>query len=199
MRAKHAARITPWQTGAVVCLLAALGLSGSGCRRLQARTTPEPPALDVPAPPPRPVEVAEGEVLPPGALVEEQLPNIPARPRPPAAQQSRPGGKPEPKAEAVVAEPAPELPRVPPATTLQTAPASQEAEFEKTIRDLLARAASNLGRVDYQRLNSDARSQYDQAKRFSTQAEEALGNKNLLFAHNLADKADTLAAQLAGR
>jgi hypothetical protein len=182
-------------------LIALVGVGASGCRRLQARTTPEPPALDVPAPPPRPVEAAEGEVLPPGTLVEEQQPTIPNRPRTAAAPpQARPeSAKPEQKPETLVAEPTPESPRVPPTTTLQTAPASKEAELEKTIRDLLSRAASNLNRVDYQRLSSDARSQYDQAKRFSTQAEEAMGNKNLLFAHNLADKADTLAAQLAGR
>ena len=43
------------------------------------------------------------------------------------------------------------------------------------------------------------RGEYDQARRFISQAEDALVKKNLVFAKNLADKASTLAAQLAGR
>jgi hypothetical protein len=53
--------------------------------------------------------------------------------------------------------------------------------------------------VDYNRLNADARTQYDQAKRFASQADEALKARNLVFASYLADKAAALAAQLAGR
>ena len=48
-------------------------------------------------------------------------------------------------------------------------------------------------------LNADAQTQYDTAKRFIRQAEDALRAKNLVFAKNLADKAAALAAQLAGR
>ena len=40
--------------------------------------------------------------------------------------------------------------------------------------------------------------QYDTAKRFIRQAEDAMRTKNLLFAKNLADKAAALAAQLGG-
>jgi hypothetical protein len=67
---------------------------------------------------------------------------------------------------------------------------------ERNVRDLLARAARDLGRVDYNRLSADGRAQYDQSKRFTAQAQEALREKNFVFAETLADKAATLAAEL---
>jgi hypothetical protein len=63
----------------------------------------------------------------------------------------------------------------------------------------LARAARAISQVEYARLSVDGRSQYDQSKRFSEQAEQALRERNLVFAATLADKAATLAAELLGR
>jgi hypothetical protein len=71
--------------------------------------------------------------------------------------------------------------------------------MERAIRALARRAQADLNRVDYESLGRDARANYDQAKRFITQAEEALKAKNLVFAETVADKAATLAGQLAGR
>jgi hypothetical protein len=71
--------------------------------------------------------------------------------------------------------------------------------MERAIRALSRRAQADLNRVDYESLGHDARANYDQAKRFITQAEEALRVKNLVFAETVADKAATLAGQLAGR
>jgi histone H3/H4 len=65
------------------------------------------------------------------------------------------------------------------------------------VRDVLARAARDLGRVNVSRLSADGRTQYEQSKRFSAQAEEALKESNLVFAATLADKAATLAAELS--
>jgi len=70
---------------------------------------------------------------------------------------------------------------------------------ERGVRDLLARAARNLGRVSYVRLSADGKDQYDQSKRFSEQAEEALRARNVVFAATLAEKAATLAAELLAR
>jgi hypothetical protein len=70
---------------------------------------------------------------------------------------------------------------------------------ERRVRILIAQAYNDLNRVNYQALNADARNQYDTAKRFATQAEDALRARNLVFASNLADKAAALAAQLPGR
>jgi uncharacterized protein (DUF885 family) len=71
--------------------------------------------------------------------------------------------------------------------------------MERGIRASLTRARADLGRIDYRALNADARTQYDTAKRFIRQADDAIRSKNLVFAKSLADKAAALAAQLGGR
>jgi outer membrane biosynthesis protein TonB len=187
----------------LLCGMAALSLFAAGCTRAQAKVVPELPPLDVPAPPPRHVEAAEVEPPPPPPPPEDPAPPPPTRPRPaPAVQQQRPEPKPEPPRVEVPAptelKPAEESRTTPPGT-LQTQPVGREAQLEKKINDMLSRAGTNLNRVDYGGLNADARTQYDQAKRFISQAQEALHAKNLVFAENLADKANTLAAQLSGR
>jgi len=107
----------------------------------------------------------------------------------------------------------PERPETPPPAATATAPAtppaaepprelrpnspSGDAAAERDARDKLARAARDLSRVDYGKLNADARSQYDQSKRFTEQAQQALKDRNFVFAATLADKAATLAAGLA--
>ena len=83
----------------------------------------------------------------------------------------------------------------PPTSTLQTTPATAEGVVERAIRASLARATADLNRIDYRVLNADARTQYDTAKRFISQADGAMRSKNLVFAKNLADKAAALAAQ----
>jgi hypothetical protein len=71
--------------------------------------------------------------------------------------------------------------------------------MEQRIRGMLANAARDLGRIDYRALGADAQAQYDIAKRFTEQADEAMKVKNLVFAEQLADKAAALAAQLLKR
>ena len=82
---------------------------------------------------------------------------------------------------------------------LQTAPTTAEGEAERSVRATIARATSDLSHVDYRALNADGRSQYDQAKRLMRQADDAMREKNLVFARSVADKAATIAAQLARR
>ena len=86
-----------------------------------------------------------------------------------------------------------------PVTTLQTTTPDREPALQEEIRAKLAAANRDLNRVDYKGLSNDAKLQYDQAKRFATQAEEAIKQKNLVFARTLADNAANIAAQLAGR
>jgi hypothetical protein len=86
-----------------------------------------------------------------------------------------------------------------PATTLQTTTVAQEGEVERAVRVTLARATADLNRVNYRALNSEARTQFDTARRFIQQADDAIKQKNLVLAKNLADKAAVIAAQQAGR
>ena len=184
--------------------LCALAFLMSGCAKARASSSPQMPPLNVPAPPPRaidPVEPVDVEAPPPPPVPQppepaRRPPPAPPRPRTPPRQAEAP--KVETPAEAP--KPAEEAakPAQPP-TTLQTAPAGSEADLERALRSTLARATSDLNRVDYRALNADARTQYDTAKRFVQQADEAMRAKNLVFARNLADKAAALAAQLASR
>ncbi|HMF98300.1 MAG TPA: hypothetical protein VKE96_28565 [Vicinamibacterales bacterium] len=185
------------------CLASACALSA--CTRAQAKVTPDQP-LDVPPPPPREVEVNDSEPPPPVSLIAEPARNTPQRTRP-ATTPREPQRTEPPKPDAAKPEaPPPEPPKpaedlrpAAPPTTLQTTPANAEGELERTIRASLTRANADLNRIDYRALNSEARTQYDTAKRFIAQAEAGLHEKNLQFAKSVADKAATIAAQLAGR
>jgi hypothetical protein len=171
----------------------------SGCARAAAKSA-ELPLLQTPEAPPRIVEANDPATPPMVALPDEPARSAPPRPRPqPPAQRATDTPRPEPPKPDVPAEAARPTEESRPPATLQTTPAQQEGEVERRIRTLMQRAMADLGRVNYQGLNTDGRTQYDTARRFVGQADEALKVKNLVFASNLADKAAQLAAELAGR
>jgi len=170
----------------------ALALGGSACASAQAKGEPGGPALDPPAPPPHtiiPVEIVTEPPAPPAPT--GPLPVI-VRPmsRPPAPKAEKPADKPVEKPE-LAAAPAPVAP------PLQTT--ANVTEVEKTVRARMAQAARDLDRTDYRALTAERQAQYDTAKRFLQQADEALKVRNLVFAEQLAEKAATLAAALAQR
>jgi hypothetical protein len=82
-----------------------------------------------------------------------------------------------------------------PAMTLKPGP-SVQAQTEASIRALLDRAGRDLQRVNYAALDADGRTQFDTARRFKEQAEDALKGANLPYAGKLADKAATMASML---
>lgn len=172
-----------------VVLLAA---SVSACAaKAQVRHEIEVPLLDPPPPPPRVVaEYPEPEPVPAAPTVETTAPAKPA-PRPPRAEQRQEPANATPEQPPVetVARPSP------PSLTLTPTPGS-EAQTLTAIRELLGRAARDLSRVNAGALNSDGRAQFDTARRFIQQAEEALKARNVVFAGRLADKAATMAAIL---
>jgi outer membrane biosynthesis protein TonB len=184
-------------------VIALLASSSIGCARAHARTVPQQPdaALEVPPPPDRNVEPAEVEAPPPPEppTPAPEAPRAqPPRPRPTPPREPRPTETPKPEPAPEPPKPAEEPPRTP-ASTLQTTPATAEGELERGVRATLTHASNELNRIDYRVLNADAKIQYDTAKRFVRQAEDAVKTKNLVFAKNLADKAATIADQLAGR
>src|SRR5262249_61298570 len=118
-------------SGAALLMLAG-GLWSTACTRTQAKTVPDPPALDMPAPPPRVVEVSDPGIPPPLPLPVEPERNPPPRSRPsPPAKAEAPKPDP-PKADQPVVDvkPAEEPSKAPPVTTLQTTPAQPEGEIE---------------------------------------------------------------------
>ena len=171
----------------LVLLIASLG----GCAaKAQARTEIEMPVLDPPPAPPRVVASypVEAETAPPVAAVVETA--APARP----VRTQRPD-RPEPSLS--TPEPVQETARgtSTPSLTLTPSPGT-EAQTAAAIRDLMARAARDLARVNQASLKADGRTQFETARRFLQQAEEALKLRNIVFAGKLADKAATMAAVL---
>jgi hypothetical protein len=185
-------------------LLALVSALASGCMRAAAKTTPVAPPLDMPAPPPREMEPNDAETPAPVPLVSEPARSTPQRPRPAPREQAPRVESPKPEPPKPPEQPPqiepvkpPEEPARPP-TTLQTTPATAESEVERGIRESLSRATAALNRIDYRVLNADAKIQYDTAKRWIRQADDALRIKNLVFAKEVAAKAAALAAQLGG-
>lgn len=172
----------------VVLLTASLSACAA---KAQVRSEIEVPLLDPPPPPPRVVaEYREPEPEPVAPPVEETVAPAKPAPRPP-----RPEQKPEPAA--TVPEPVENNVVRPPAPSLTLTPTpGSEAQTVTAIRELLGRAARDLSRVNAGVLNADGRAQYDTARRFLQQAEEALKARNIVFAGRLADKAATMAAIL---
>jgi hypothetical protein len=154
----------------------------------------------MPAPPPRivPIEsqpiVAAPTVDDVPSRAPEPIAPTPAPTPPPRADRSEPvpPARTEAPSEPGVVAPAPAPAPAPPA--LQTT--ANPTEAEQRTRVALENAKRDLGRIDLRRLNTDARSQYEIARRFVQQAEDALKARNPVFAEQLADKAATLAALL---
>jgi len=174
----------------VVPLVLLTAILGACAVKAQVRTEVELPLLEPPPPPPRLVaDYAEPEPLPVTPAVEAATPAKP--PARPARAEQRPEpivSPPEPVEAVARPSPAPSL-------TLTPTPGS-EAQTVTAIQDMMSRAARDLSRVNANALNADGRSQFETARRFLQQAEEALKTRNIVFAGRLADKAATMAAIL---
>jgi hypothetical protein len=190
-------------------LVLALGAAAAGCVKAQAKVEPIMPALAVPPPPPRVLPPLEGERIdaaaPPPAE-PQSAPRQPARSRPEGQRAQGSGSaRPEGRVDGGTAPPAVEgtAPQAD-AESAQAAPTLQlaspgDAATEQHTRRRLTQAAQDLQRVDYRQLNTDAKAQYDIAKRFIALAEQAISDRNLLYARTLADKAATIAGVLQRR
>ena len=175
----------------------------SGCAKTKAAANTEAPPLAVPAPPPRVLAPVEEPIAatPPPETVPAPPPRAPARTPP---RRTGATGQPAPEPEHTEPQPTPATPPTPaPAAEAPKeavpVPAPADPGQEKKVRDVLARAARDLNRVDYRKLSTDGRSQYEQSKRFTDQAEQALKDHNYVFATTLADKAAALATELRGQ
>ena len=177
--------------------VAALALAAGGCVTAQAKVDPSGPALLPPAPPIHAITPVEIEAEAPAPPTDANPTPVVVRPNPrasaprPDRRADRPGDK---------TDVAPAAPAAPPLVSAAPPPLQTTAnvtELEKTVRARMAQALRDLDRTNYRALSADRRTQYDTAKRFVQQAEDALRVSNLVFAGQLADKAATLAAALA--
>ena len=185
------------RTGRLLAVLALAAGTASACVKSKPVLAADGPPLAMPLPPSRvfapPQEPIPAEAPPPEVADIEPpkpAPRPPARTRTPAPAEA---SKPDPEPPPVAAAPAPEAPR-----ELRTTPSAADANAERQVRALLDKASRALGRFDYRKLSNEGRSQYDQAKRFAEQADQAIKERNFVFAATLAEKAATLASQLGG-
>lgn len=189
-----AARLGSW-----ALIVGALALGAAACATARAATVPDGPPLEVPAPPPREIApVEELAVTPPEPEPPEPAVVAVPRPaaRPPARQEPRNAEAPAPAPAAT--PPAPPAPAPEPREVRGVTAAAAPGE-EKKVREVMFRASRDLKGVDYGKLSVQGKDQYDQSKRFSEQAEQALKERNYVYAMTLADKAATIAAELAAR
>jgi len=169
----------------------------AGCAKARAATVPDGPPLAMPLPPPR-VFAPIDEPLAATPVVA----GTPATEAPQVTPRRPPRGRPTPatpEPEKVEAAPLPPQPVPEPPRELRAASAPADAEADRKVRALLALASRDLANVDYRKLSAAGREQYDQAKSFGEQADEALKQRNYVFASTLADKAAKLATELLGR
>jgi hypothetical protein len=194
--------VIPGNRPLVVVLLALAATAGAGCAKTGPASAPAPSVLSVPPAPPRVISVPPEPVTPVATTTAEP----PSEPRP--ARPSRPssrgdgsrGGQASTEPEPV---PAPDLPAERPADPSPTTPVlrtpqtADESEAVRRVRTVLERAKALLAQVKPADLTREARAQHDTAKRFVDQADQALLERNLVFASYLADKAETLARGLS--
>ena len=193
----------PMVPALLVVTLTALG--ASACASARAQTEPESTALAVPAPPAR--------VLPPleGGRIEAAVPTAaePAtegRPAPRHRSETRDNARgearPDPPREPAAESP-PSAPETPPETTpapaLQLASPGSSGHAEQAVKQQIVKAREDLGQVERRNLSVDAQAQFDTATRFIELANQAIRDKNLVFAQTLADKAAVIAALLRQR
>jgi len=182
----------PFELFAFCILHLALLVSLTGCSaKAKAQTLPDGPPLAVPTAPAHVVAIEQiAAEEPPPELPPAPEPVAPLAPRPAAAPPARRAETPPATQPAAASQQPPEAPAV------RAAPAAASAAEEKTVRALMKRAADDLERVDYKKLSKEGQSQYDQSKRFSDQANQAIKERNFPYAMTLAEKAATLAAEL---
>ena len=178
-------------------MLVAPLLASVGCAKLHANAQPNRVPLETPLPPPRVIVPIESELIAPAAVPPVEAPG--PRPARDAPRPATPPATTPPRVEKTDPPPVPSAnqPSDDPARALQTT--ANAGETEQRIRTLLSNAARDLGRIDYRALSVNAQAQYDIARRFREQAEDALKARNLVFAEQLADKAAALAGQLLKR
>jgi outer membrane biosynthesis protein TonB len=164
-------------------------LTGCGTKA-RAEVIPEGPPLAVPNPPAHEIAVEQ--------IAEAPEPEPPPAPEPaPPAPRPAVASTPRPRAEA----PAPPPPATPqpetPTVRVAPAPTTTSAADERKVRELMGKASTDLARVDYKKLSKEGQAQYDQSKRFSEDAQTAIKERRFEYALTLAEKAATLAAELA--
>jgi hypothetical protein len=180
---------------AICAALVTLTIAG-GCANTKAQAAlPDATPLTIPQAPSRVVVPAAPEPPPPAPETPPASSTTTAA-NPPANtgrsnRETRPvTPPPQPATPPATPPPAPTSP----ATPLETQ--ANQSELEKKTNDLLASAKAALEKINKAALSADGKAQFDSANSFITQAKAALAVKNVVYAWQLADKANTIATLL---
>jgi hypothetical protein len=187
-----------------VAMLSVLALvSASACATTKAAMPVERPALIVPPPPPRvitPMPLPEVQPAPEPAESPAATSKPASRPPRQQSQAAKDAAKTDPKPEPVPEVPvSPPVAPPPPTPQLRMPEGNDSAATARQARDTIERTRRVLNGIDPARLNSVLQKALTDAKAFTTQAEEALNAGNVVFAKELAEKAERLAKELQGR
>ena len=189
-------RIDSSRVGAIVravLVIVPLAVAGTACRTARAAEPIERPALEVPPPPPRVIVPLPGPNVPPRLEPVEELPVTTEKSQnKPRANREKPDpNKPDPKVE--VEANTPPAPATPPVRVENP----NSAQLSTQVRDTLARAKAIIDGIERNSLGSEPRRKaYDQAKLFAEEAEDAIQKNNLVYAREMADKAERLASSI---
>jgi len=176
-----------------IASLAVLTLAG-GCANAKAQAAlPDASPLMIPQAPSRVVVPPAPD--PPPAAVETAPASTSTTTANPPANTSRPNRDPKPQPPPA-APPAATPPATPAAPTTPLETQGNQTELEQRANGLLSSARATLSKINQQALSADGKAQYDAAQRFISQADAALKVKNVVYAWQLADKANTIATLL---
>ena len=186
--------------GALALCLLNLAFATACAKAKAAELVPDGPPLAMTTPPPRVItpveEVAVAPPPPPPPAPSEPVTTATSKPASP--RQQRPAdSKPDPPPAVVTQPPPPVAPQEP--LEVRSVPSAAAAAEDKKVREVIDRAQRDLKRVNEGKLSAEGKVQLAQAKRDVDQAEEVLKTKNFVYAMALAERAATLAAELAGR
>jgi hypothetical protein len=177
-------------------LIVPVAVAGTACRTARAAEPIERPALEVPPPPPRVIVPLPGPDAQPRLEPVEELPvttdKSPTKPRP-NREKPDPNKPADPKIELVDPPQTPTAPATPPLRLDNP----NSAQLGNQVRETLARARALIEKIDRNSLTTEPRRKaYDQAKLFADEAEDALQKDNLVYAKEVADKAERLASSI---
>ena len=174
--------------------LCAAALVAAACGGAKAQVLmPDAVPLAMPAAPSRVVVPAAPQPPPTATEPPVQAANPPATAPGSAARPIRDTPPPRPVTPPTAPPTTPPVAAAVP-TPLETTP--NPGELEQRARALVSSAKITLEKIDYKALSTDGQAQYNTAKRFLEQADDALKAKNVVYAWQLADKANTIATLL---
>jgi len=181
--------------GFAIASLVAIATLAAGCGNVKAQAAlPDATPLAIPQAPARVVVPSAPD--PPPPVVEAAPASSTTTAANPPAGTSRPNRDPKPTPPPAATPPPATPPAAPPAPTTPLETQGNQTELEQKARTLIGSANAAIVKINPQSLSADGKAQLDAAKRFISQAEAALSVKNVVYAWQLADKANTIATLL---